>query len=180
VHAASIAAHVITIALRLPRASTFWRKQPTRDARWWVSPARVAVRASCTSTPAVVDARSGRVPMRRASNTAACATSFPAIGYRFFRTMAGFTTATYWCSLRNWQRMARTSGWPTRRSAGRASAGPGLAGMNWFATAVGHLSVPTGLVQHRRHVARASSTQIRQPWTLNKVARWSRRRGEYE
>jgi hypothetical protein len=170
-HAVSIAAHAITIMLHFPRASTFWRKQSARDTRWRIFHARVAARVSCTSTPAVLDARSGRVPTRGTSNTAACATSSPAIGYRLSRATAEFTTVMYWPIWRNWQRMVQTNGSPTRHNAGGADVGPGLAGTNGFVTTVVYRCVPMGLVQHRRHMALACSTQICQPWTPDKSIR---------
>jgi hypothetical protein len=53
------------------------------------------------STPAALDARSGRVPTRGASNIAACVTSSLAIGYGHSRATAAFTTATYWAIWKN-------------------------------------------------------------------------------
>jgi hypothetical protein len=48
-----------------------------------------------------LDARSGRVPTRGASNIAACVTSSLAIGYGHSRATAAFTTATYWAIWKN-------------------------------------------------------------------------------
>lgn len=79
--------------------------------------------------------------------------------------MAEFTTLMYWPSLKNCRRMVPIVAWPNRRNAGHASAGRGLAGTRCFVTAVTHRSVPTGQIQHHRHMALTGSTQVSQPWT---------------